>query len=410
MKVLQINTVGNSGSTGRTTKELSLFIEENGFTSYVAFGHGKITAPDFEFKIGKVWENHLHNFFSRFSGKQGYFSKSGTLMLIKFIEDLNPDIIHLRNLHGNYLNIALLFSFLSRNDIPIVWTIHDCWAFTGKCTHYTDVNCYRWQTECFDCPQVSKYPSSVFFDKSKLMFNDKKRLFTSIKNMFVVPVSDWLLGELSKSFLNKYSIKRIYNWIDLNTFKPNYSSERAKYGLTNEQFIVLGVSAGWKKNDKKLKDFIQLNELLQSSNENIRLVLLGKEKDKGCIPESIIHIPYTDSKESLASIYSMSDVYVHLATEDTFGKVLAEAMACGLPLIAYNSTVYPEIIKDGCGFTAAPSDLNEIYRLVKKVKVLGKDVFSDNCISIANKYFSYRNNANEYISIYKEILKANLTN
>jgi glycosyltransferase involved in cell wall biosynthesis len=306
----------------------------------------------------------------------------------------------LGNLHGNYLNLEILFKHLAKVDIPVVWTLHDCWAFTGKCAHYTEIGCYKWQTHCNHCPQVKQYPPSLFFDRSEQMFADKKRLFTAVKNMTIVPVSHWLAAEVKNSFLNEYPVIPIYNWIDQKIFKPTSSNIRERYGIEEDVFLVLGVSAGWKRNSRKLHDFIRLSHVLP---EGMQLVLVGGAKDKGCIPPNIIHIPYVHGTDELANLYSTADVFVHLSTEETFGKVIAEALACGTPAVVYSSTACPEVVGDGCGFVVESRNVEQVYLAIECIKKKGKQAFSPKCIAYINENFNYQKNAGEYINLYQQV-------
>ena len=310
-------------------------------------------------------------------------------------------MIHLGNLHGNYLNLEILFRYLAKADKPVVWTLHDCWAYTGKCAHYTEIGCYKWQTDCNNnCPQIKKYPPSLFFDCSEQMFADKKRWFTSVRNMTIVPVSHWLAGEVKQSFLDKYPIVPIYNWIDQKTFMPIESNAREQYGIKKDSFIILGVSAGWGKDNSKLQDFIKLSHMVPN---DMQIVLVGGTKDPGCIPENIVYIPYVHGSSELAKVYSMADVYVHCSTEDTFGKVIAEALACGTPAIVYDSTACPELVGEGCGFVVEKRNIERIYQAIASIKRTGKHVFLPRCIAFTSEHFNYQKNTGEYISLYRKV-------
>ena len=397
MKVLMINSVCGFGSTGSICVDIATVLEKQGHECYIAYGQG-ITTYKNSFKIGTVLENHLHNVGSRVTGKQGYFTKSGTHKLIAYIKSINPDVIHLHNLHGNYLNLKILFDYLIRVQKPVVWTLHDCWAFTGKCAHYTDVQCYKWQTHCGNCPQVEKYPPSLFLDQSEALFSDKKEWFTAIQNMTIIPVSHWLAGEVNKSFLRNYDIKPIYNWVNHEVFKPTIENIRSKYGIADNKFIVLGVSAGWSASDNKLKDFIALSKMVA---DDIQIVLVGKASNEKDIPSSIIHIPYVHGANELAKIYSTAAVYVHLSTEDTFGKVIAEAMSAGTPAIVYNATACPEIVGNNCGYVVEKRNVKQIMEAIQKIKENTKAYYSKKCRTRVVENFDYVTNINETITIYK---------
>lgn len=401
MKVLQINSVCGYGSTGSIAVDIATLLMKEGHQCSIAYGQGTTTYKN-SFKIGSRIENHLHNACSRLFGNQGYYSTSGTRSLIQYIRNVKPDIIHLHNLHGNYLNIELLFTYLSSVKLPIVWTLHDCWAFTGKCSHYTAVGCYKWQKECFKCPLYREYPPSLFFDRSRELFADKKKWFTSIEKMTIVPVSGWLAHEVAQSFLGEYLVRPISNWVDFEKFSPHTDNVFTRYGIQTGKFIVLGVSAWWSKHASRYQDAVKLAGILP---EDTQLVLVGKRISGVTFPSNIIHIPYIHDITDLAKIYSIADVFVHFSAEDTFGKVIAEAMACGTPAIVYNSTACPELIGKGCGYIVEPHNIQEIKKAVNEIREKGKLFYSAQCISHVHANFDYHTNAQQYLSIYLEMIK-----
>jgi putative colanic acid biosynthesis glycosyltransferase len=400
MKIFKINTVYGFGSTGRSVREIGEMLLLQGHDYYVAYG--QLTC-DFEnsFKIGSKFENHIHNALSRITGKQGYYTKKGTNELINYIKVFDPDIIHLGNLHGNYLNFKILFNYLAIANKPVVWTLHDCWSFTGKCTHYTDIGCYKWQTHCHHCPQVKKYPPSIFFDRSSKMFADKKKWFTSVKDMTIITVSKWLEDEVKKSYLSTFPIVSIYNWVDHSVFRPQSGNLKEKYGFDKNEFIILVVSAGWNKKDSKFKDLINLSKLIA---DDMKIVMVGKLIGKQKLPNNISYIPYIHDISTMAEIYSMADVYVHLSVEDTFGKVIAEALSCGTPSIVYNSTACPELIGKGCGFVVEKKNVTAIYAAIQQIKTDGKISYSEKCRQYVQNNFDYSENIEKIIQLYKSIL------
>ena len=402
MKILIINTVCGYGSTCRSCKDLATVLEKQGHECYIAYGQGT-TDYTKGYKIGTIIENHIHNIGSRVTGKQGYFTTNGTIKLIQFIKSFNPDIIHLDNLHGNYLNLKILFEYLIEIQKPIVWCLHDCWAFTGKCTHYSDVSCYKWETECGNCPQIQKYPPSIFFDQTEIMFRDKKKWFTSIKNMTIIPVSKWLAGEVEKSFLKKYPITTIYNWVNNDLFKDSHDINfLKKYGLQIDKFSILLVSASWNKLDVKWQDALKLAASLP---EDMQLIMIGKVGSPELIPKNIIHIPYLHEEKELALAYSFSDVYVHLSTEDTFAKVIAEALSCGTPAIVYDSTACAETIGYNCGYVVEKRNIILVLEAINKVQQNTKAYYSKNCRERVIKNYDFEININKKIKIFKNILK-----
>jgi putative colanic acid biosynthesis glycosyltransferase len=402
MKVIMINSVSGYGSTGSICVDIAKELESQGHECFIA--HGQITKGyNSGYKIGTFLENHLHNLGSRISGKQGYYTRRGTKKLVKFIENHNPDVIHLHNLHGNYLNLQILFEYFIKVQKPVVWTLHDCWAFTGKCAHYTDVKCYKWQTHCNNCPQIQKYPPSLLLDRSDKMFDDKKKWFTSLKNLTIIPVSKWLASEVKKSFLNKYPIIPIYNWVNYDVFQPVENNDFfTQYELSPKRFTVLVVSAGWRKTDVKWKDALLLSSMLPNE---IQFLMIGNVEERKLLPKNIKHIDYLHSNRELAKAYSFSDVYVHLSTEDTFGKVIAEALSCGTPAIVYDTTACPEIIDSNCGYVVERRNLQQVLDAINKIKKNTKAYYSTNCRKRVLEKFDDTTNIKQTIGVYIDTLK-----
>ena len=397
MKVLLINSVCGFGSTGGTCVDIANFLESQGHECFIAYGQGTTTYKK-SFKIGGKLENHWHNiYYSRLLGKQGYGSHNGTKALISFIEKYNPHIIELHNLHGNYLNLNLLFEFLRNFKGKIQWTLHDCWAFTGKCAYFSDANCFKWQTSCHTCPQLKTYPPSLFLDQTEVLFRDKKEWIHNLPNLKVVTVSNWLNEQVQKSYLNKFPIHTIHNWINHEVFKPS-EIQKNEFGLDTYKFIVLGVSAGFNSAKSKLQDFIALSKMFQ---EDMQLVLVGSLDRGTVIPSNIIHIKYVQGKENLAALFSLAQVYVHLSTEDTFGKVTAEAMCCGTPVVVYDATAMPEIVGEGCGYVVPPRDIKAVYESILEIKKLGKQSFSSRCREYAMAHYDLKTNIGKLIDLYK---------
>ncbi len=403
MKVLMINSVAGFGSTGSICVDIANELARQGSEGFIAYGQINRGFKNV-FKIGTVIENHLHNLGSRILGNQGYYTRSGTKKLVKFIEKYNPDVIHLHNLHGNYLNLEILFEYLIKVQKPIVWTLHDCWAFTGKCTYFTDVACGKWQSECHKCPQIHKYPPSIYFDRSRMMFKDKKKWFTALKNVTILPVSHWLASEVEKSFLNKYNIQPIYNWINHDIFKPSEQNDvAASYNLDANKFTILCVSAFWNKNDVRFQDLLKL---AQTVGDHYQIVVVGKMEAPKLLPSNCSYFSYINGKDELAKLYNFADVYVHLSTEDTFGLVIAEAMSCGTPVIVYDVTACPEIVGEGCGYKVEKRNIAEIVNRIKLVEKDGKNFYSMNCRQHVLKNFDISTNINDILNVYKNALRS----
>ena len=404
MKILQINSVCDRGSTGRTTRELAEVLLKEGHECYVAYGQGTSTYP-FSFKIGSKLENHFHNlFFTRILGLHGYGTHWGTLKLVKWIEQNRPDIIHLRNLHANYLNFPMLFRSIIKNQIPVVFTLHDCFNFTGKCSHYTAQRCYKWQNECHHCPLIHTTAPSWFFDNSRKIFREKKGYYSQISNMTVVAVSQWLMHEAEKSILagNGHLITYIYNWIDSNKFHrasdEQISRFYQKYNLFPNKKYLISVSQGWDQKRSRFKDALALAQALP---DDYKLILVGGTARGTSIPSPILHIPYIEGSEELSAAYSMAEAYVHLSVEDTFGKVIAEAMCCGTVPITFDSTACGEI-PGPYGIVVAPHDTDSIVKSLPRLAELKEK--KEEMLQYVRKNYDYHTNAKKYIELYNELL------
>ena len=340
MKVLQINSVCGYGSTGNIVVDLYHALKVQGHDCYVAYGRGSAPADVQSYRISSEWDVYLHGALSRITDKQGFYSTRATKRFVKWMKEYEPDVIHLHNLHGYYINIEILFDALKQMNKPVVWTLHDCWAFTGHCAHYTEVACYKWKSVCEHCPQKKKYPSSLLRDNSYSNFRRKKTIFQNVSNLMIVTPSQWLADEVRKSFLSQYHIKVIYNGVDLNVFQPTSGDFRQKYHLEDKK-IILGVASVW-SNEKGLHVFDDLAEKL---DDRYQVVLVGlNQKQRSQVNRRIICIGRTSSKKQLAEIYTAADLFLNPSVEETMGLTTVEALACGTNVLVNNSTALPEIV------------------------------------------------------------------
>ncbi len=401
MKVLQINVINEKMSTGRTTKELGEEIERAGFQSYIAVSQGK--ENENVYIIGKDFGKKVHAVLSRISGLQGYFSRYSTYKFLKFVKEIGPDIIHLRNLHGNFINLPMLFQYLRKTQTPVVVTLHDCWLYTGKCCHYTSIGCFKWKNECQNCPKLKDDNISWFFDRTKKMQKDKEKFFGGIENLAVVGVSDWIKEEAKKSkvFAKTKYIERIYNWIDNKNFYPVESDELRLNWELKEKFIILSVASGWSEK-KGLDKITRLAEILP---EDIVIMLIGQVNIPYSYPDNIKIVGTINSTETLAQYYSMADVYLNMSLEESFGKVSAEALSCGTPVIAINSTANAELVGGNCGFVVEKFDEYEILEKILLIKKVTKKAFTESCIKFSQENFDREKNTKKYLQLYAEILK-----
>lgn len=399
MKVLQINTIYKDKSTGRTCWELEKKLVEKGHECVTAFGHGKRSSEN-TYRINTDVEYFLHNILSRVTGLEGYFSYFATRRLIRFIKRYSPDVIHLRNLHGHYLNLPLFFKFLKKSKIPVVMHLHDCWIMTGKCCYPVYNNCNKWQTQCENCPSRKVYPVSYLFDFSKKMHNDKKKWFSKIEKCTVVGVSDWIAGEGKKSYLNKFPVTRVYNWINTDVFHPYEDAKKSDFGLDEDKFTLVFSGASWVTSPQKVEDMLALADLM---DDDMQILLIGKTTE-GFHHPKIKCAGFVGDVEQLAKMYSVGDAYIHVSTADTFGKVIAEAMACGLPAVVYDNTACPELVSEGCGAAVEPHNIEQLINELQIIKKNGKAHYSEKCKNRVKNSFSYDTNVQQTLEIYNELI------
>lgn len=398
MNIVQINVFDRQGSTGRTCYELQHYINnETEHRCYTAYARG--SEQEYGYHIG-FWVDHkFHAFLARLTGKQGFFSKMATRKLIQFLKSVHPDIVHLRNLHSNYIDINILLTYLAKADIASVITLHDCWFFTGGCSHYTLDRCYKWRTQCGSCPRW-RSDQSWFFDATQKNYKKKKALFSAIPRLAVIGVSDWITNEAKQSFLKDAKIlTRIYNWVDLETFSRTQEKRIELTRKYSGQKLLLSVASYW--NDSKgITDFIKLAKCL---GEDYRILLVGAMEYDGTLPNNITTLGPVNEKATLAQYYSAADVFINLSLQETFGKVSAEAIACGTPVIAIDSTANREIVEEGCGLILPRIDIEHISSSVVRICEAGYGAFAYNCRVSAEKRFKPEILMNEYLEIYKEL-------
>jgi len=406
MKVLQINVTANSGSTGKIAEQIGRLVMAEGWQSIIAYGRYANPSESNLIRIGTKFDLIEHGIECRLFDNHGLASRQATRQFIQKVEEIKPDIIHLHNIHGYYINYQLLFDYLSKLDTPIVWTLHDCWSFTGHCAHFDFAKCEKWRKGCFaPCPCKKKYPTTLIADRSKENWETKQQCFTSIKNMTLVPVSNWL-GDLTRqSFLNQYHIRVIHNGIDLNYFQPteDIKAIKAKNGITGK-YTILGVANVW-NGRKGFADFIRLHKTLP---QEYSIVLVGvSKKQKSTLPKGIIGIERTQDQKELSQVYSAANVFVNPTYEDNYPTTNLESMACGTPVITYRTGGSPESINKDTGIVVKQGDINGLARAIQDICKKGKEYYTEKCRKWAIEHFDMHQCFEEYIQLYKEIVSHN---
>lgn len=404
MRLLQIDTCLNTGSTGRITESIAQLAIRQGWECFIIHGARYAKPPSCMKSFQTVTKNgeYIHYFEGLLLDNHGLASTRATKAAVKWVKEVvKPDVIQLHCIHGYYLNYQFLFEYLNTLDIPIVWTFHDCWAFTGHCAHFVSVNCNRWKEEgCHDCPMKGRYPKALV-DKSRRNYKLKKEIFTANKNLHIVTVSKWLQGLAEQSFFKGRDIRTIYNGVDTDVFKPTVNKSLIeKYHLEGKHVLVAAATA-WSKN-KGLEDYKKLCGLLP---QDIALVLIGLTKEQiGELPSGIIGLGRTESATELALFYTMADVVMNLSYQETFGLTTAEGMACGTPGIVYNASASPELVTPETGMVVEAGDIEGVVKAVTRIIQKGKNSYSQACRERVLSYFEKNKQFETYLQLYYQLL------
>ncbi len=405
MRVLQINTTVNSGSTGRIAEDIGKVLLANGHESYIAYGRGNQKSMSQLLKIGSKIDLYLHIAITRFFDKHGFGSKLATKRLLKQIDKIKPDAVGLHNVHGYYVNIETLFSYLASKSIPVIWTFHDCWPFTGHCAYFDSIGCEKWKTQCNNCPKTKSYPASFGYDNSINNYIDKKRIFNQVSNLTIVTPSNWLRNLVSQSFLQQKSLT-IHNGVDLNQFKERDDTQVIirKWNLNGKK-VILGVASIWDAR-KGLADFKYLASKLQN---NFQIILIGLTAQQiAKLPQNIIGVQRTESLEELARYYSLATVFVNPTYEDNFPTTNIESLSCGTPVITYNTGGSPESVSESTGKVVKKGDKDALLDAI--IEIISKNNFREmakDCRNSAVAFFNKDDRYLEYLKLYEEMVKMN---
>ena len=388
-KVLQINATANWGSTGRIAEQINNVAREKGWETYIAYGRYANHSDSHLIRVGCLWDVYEHYFENLLFDNEGLASRRATKRLIKTIKEISPDIIHLHNIHDHWINYKLLFEYLNVVKIPVVWTQHDCWAFTGHCHYYDIVNCQKWKQLCASCPM-----NKLGIDRSTRNFKLKESLFNSNNNLVITPVSTWLSEQFKNSILKDKEIIVIHNGIDINVFKPGDRQHSDTYN-------ILGVSNEWSER-KGLADFIKLSDMLPS---NVKVTIVGLTKSQiKMLPKNIKGLERTGSIQELVDLYSNADVFVNPTYSDTFPTVNLEALACGTPVITYRTGGSPEAIDEETGIVVEQGDFIGLTDAV--TRLISNPLSREKCRSRAERYFDKNKCFEKYLELYDKLLNS----
>lgn len=405
--LLQINPVLRTNtSTGRIMQEIGELAMSNGWESHIAYSRGRdgVSKPcrSHRLPIGNVRSLCWHGVMTRLFDRHGLASKQATREFIKQIEAIKPAIIHIHNIHGYFLNYKLLFEYLATSGIPVIWTVHDCWLYTGHCYYYSYIGCDRWKLGCGACPQQTKFPVSWWMDRSRQNWIDKQAAFTSMpkEKLVIVPVSDWIREEMSHSFLKDYPFKVIHNGIDTNVFQPMNTQEvKDRYGLNGKK-VILGVAGIWSK-EKGLDDFKELSRLLAA--DEIILLVGVSPKLQTSLPKNIKGIQKTANIHQLAELYAAADVFVNPTWQDNYPTVNMEAIACGTPVVTYRTGGSIEAVTKTTGRIVPQGDIKGLLAAVRNILSEDKSHYRSLCRTYALEHFRKEDRYADYIDLYNQL-------
>ena len=406
-KLLQINpVVRENTSTGKIMRALGELAMDAGWASYIAYSRARDGVPAHSSQlvpVGNKLDLGIHWLATRLLDAHGLASRRATRQLIRHIREIDPDIVHIHNVHGYFLNYPLLCRFLAQRGKPVLWTTHDCWLFTGHCYHYSAAGCDRWKTGCHDCPQKSAFPKSWLRDRSRRNWEDKRAAFAGIPTLRLVAVSQWMKGELAQSFLRDVPCQVISNGIDLQTFRPRPEEAvpvRKRHGIAAPHFY-LAVASLWLP-EKGLSDLAGLAGRLAADEQ---LVLVGRmsEEQRASLPREVITIARTEDAGALAALYTAADALVNPTWQDNYPTVNLEAIACGTPVVTYRTGGSVESVTPDTGIVVEQGDVAGLADALHRIREKGKEAFSRPCREYALAHFSKEDRFKDYISLYENL-------
>ncbi len=397
MKIVQINAVYGYGSTGIIVKDIQSACQEEGIDCVVAYSQSKGYVKS-GYHMGNLFSNKWHSILSRISGKQGYFSCLSTWCFLCFLDNYKPNILHLHNLHGCYINVPMLLRYAAKKNIAVVVSLHDCWFYTGGCSHYTGVGCNKWLQECGNCPRRYEEFPALLYDSSAAQLRDRRMFFGKIKNLTAVGVSKWIVDDARKNVFSNARCVAIHNGIDIDFFHPTESDFRKKHNL-EDKYVILAPANKW---------FLDINRetldyFASHLTDDMRMVFIGNGVDESRLTDKMVNIGFISSREEIRTVYSACDLMVNCTREESLSLLNVEVQACGTPVVTYSNTGVKETVDGKCGFAVENGNPKEMWKYVNSIMTNGKAFYSADCIDWAKQEFDKKDNYDKYIILYKSI-------
>lgn len=399
MKVLQINAVYGHGSTGTIVRDIEQLCSAKGIECLVASPDPAVRQAKRGYVIGNTIDHKLHAALSRIYGKQAYYSRCATRSLLKYMDREKPDIVHLHNLHSNYIHLNMLLDYLAKRDIITIVTLHDCWFYTGGCFHYANAGCYRWLEKCGNCPKQKLDTPAHLKDCSAQILADRRKYLLAIPRLTVSGVSEWIASEARRTFLKDTKVVTIHNGVDLNVFKPTPSDFRQRLGLEGK-YVILGPASKWLSDVNKEV----LDKFTKLMHPDEVLLLFGVDvQDTSNLPKNVITYGYTKNREELAQLYTMADVFVNCTREESLSLINIEAQACGTPVVTFDATATPETVDGIYSLSTQVGNPDRLYESVENIRYNNDGELSKQVISFASKNYDLYSNYEEYLNLYKSL-------
>lgn len=397
MILIEINAVYGHGSTGTIVRDIEYLCEKSGIVCYVASPDSNVCKALRGYEIGTKLDHKLHALLARINGKQAYFSHIPTRNLLKWMDEINPDIVHLHVLHSNFININMLLSYVAKKNIRTIITLHDCWFFTGGCSHYLSSGCNQWLSNCKTCPRKNSDTPAYLSKHSSQMLADRKRYINAIPRVTIVGASEWIANECKRSVLSGCDIRYIHNGFDLDIFKPTDSDIRKRYGLEGKYVILAPATKWYLPINKPTLDYF-----LDNMNDDMILVLFGCSAFNDNLPSNVREIGYIRNPMEMAALYSMADVFVNCTREDTLPGINLECQATGTPVVSYDAAGCKETVDGICGKTVQTGDYQSLYRAVLEIRSIGKGAIQDQCIRWIRENFEIEVAYKKYIDLFNQ--------
>lgn len=399
MKVLQINAVYGHGSTGTIVRDIEQLCSAKGIECLVASPDPAVRQAKRGYVIGNSIDHKLHAALSRIYGKQAYYSRCATRSLLKYMDREKPDIVHLHNLHSNYIHLNMLLNYLAKRDIITIVTLHDCWFYTGGCFHYANAGCYRWLEKCGNCPKQKLDTPAHLKDCSAQILADRRKYLLAIPRLTVTGVSEWIASEARRTFLKDTKVVTIHNGVDLNVFKPTPSDFRQRLGLEGK-YVILGPASKWLSDVNKEV----LDKFTKLMHPDEVLLLFGVDvQDTSNLPKNVITYGYTKNREELAQLYTMADVFVNCTREESLSLINIEAQACGTPVVTFDATATPETVDGIYSLSTQVGNPDRLYESVENIRYNNDGELSKQVICFASKNYDLYSNYEEYLNLYKSL-------